>query len=113
MASTDARLAGIASSIRVIPDVPKPGGFTLDFRTSVPHLAPLSLSTTHLLYHSRGRMSGRETSISVYSKSWLADRSIVFKSIALLCKSSDNVMYKYALRSTHDNSYETFALTAC
>jgi hypothetical protein len=51
MASTDARLAGIASSIRVIPDVPKPGGFTLDFRTSVPHLAPLSVSTTHLLYH--------------------------------------------------------------
>lgn len=59
MASADARLAGIASSIRVIPDFPKPGGFTPDFRTIVPHLTSLSVSTTLLLYGSRGWTTGR------------------------------------------------------
>jgi hypothetical protein len=59
MASADARLAGIASSIRVIPDFPKPGGFTPDFRTIVPHLTSLSVSTTLLLYRSRGWTTGR------------------------------------------------------
>jgi adenine phosphoribosyltransferase len=59
MASADARLAGIASSIRVIPDFPKPGGFTPDFRTIVPHLTSPSVSTTLLLYRSRGWTTGR------------------------------------------------------
>jgi hypothetical protein len=44
MASADARLAGIASFICVIPDFPKLGGFTLVFRTSVSHLTPLCIN---------------------------------------------------------------------